>query len=193
MKMVVEQVRRSLQQDCYLPALALALTIPDACGKIAFPKLTKSKERYIHWYNQWALDKFADHQGFGDDKEPVRPYFNADMCYKLRCEFLHANSTFIKPTPFENQNEPIDDYDFELTINGSNSYGITTWVGSETSQQPSMRRYRVRIDIATLCNSLCTAADQFLQTLDDDGVSFSNTVSVVDIKKELQSLGLTED
>ena len=43
---LADEVRKTLQAECYGAALALALTIPDAYGQIAFRK-RKSREK-IH-------------------------------------------------------------------------------------------------------------------------------------------------
>lgn len=44
---LADEVRKTLQAECYGAALALSLTIPDAYGQIAFPEEKKSREK-IH-------------------------------------------------------------------------------------------------------------------------------------------------
>lgn len=46
---IVEDVRRALSAGAYISALALALTIPDICGKVLYPK-EESGSRYRKWY-----------------------------------------------------------------------------------------------------------------------------------------------
>ena len=33
----INSIRRAIECECYLPALALALTLPDICGQIEYP------------------------------------------------------------------------------------------------------------------------------------------------------------
>ena len=40
------------ENGAYYSALALALTVPDICGKIQYEH-GKDKDRYIRWYNEW--------------------------------------------------------------------------------------------------------------------------------------------
>lgn len=42
MKEKVLQIRKALEAEIYLPALALALTLPDICGQIEYPKIIQS-------------------------------------------------------------------------------------------------------------------------------------------------------
>ena len=37
----INAIRVALEKECYLPALALALTLPDICGQIEYPELIR--------------------------------------------------------------------------------------------------------------------------------------------------------
>ena len=81
---LADEVRKTLQAECYGAALALALTIPDAYGQIAFPEEKKVGKRYMDWYRQYCGYALSSRMG----KDPM-PAFDALACYKLRCELLH--------------------------------------------------------------------------------------------------------
>ena len=81
---LADEVRKTLQAECYGAALALSLTIPDAYGQIAFPEEKKVGKRYMDWYRQYCGYALSSRMG----KDPM-PAFDALACYKLRCELLH--------------------------------------------------------------------------------------------------------
>ena len=52
---LIKEIMSSLDHKNYLSALALTLTIPDICGKIAYPKITGEGavgKRKAKWYNE---------------------------------------------------------------------------------------------------------------------------------------------
>lgn len=48
---ILEDIEKSLASQNYYAALALALIIPDVCGKAKYPHCDSSKFRYIAWYD----------------------------------------------------------------------------------------------------------------------------------------------
>lgn len=51
LELIINDVEKSLDKDCLFSALALALTIPDVCGKISYPS-KKPSDRYINWFDE---------------------------------------------------------------------------------------------------------------------------------------------
>ena len=49
---LVEDIERAIEHECYFSALALALTLPDICGKAEYPEL-KVGERYKKWCQKY--------------------------------------------------------------------------------------------------------------------------------------------
>ena len=68
---LADEVRKTLQAECYGAALALALTIPDAYGQIAFPEEKKVGKRYMDWYRQYC--GYALSSRMGKDPMPALP------------------------------------------------------------------------------------------------------------------------
>ena len=52
----VNDIKRSLSNRLYYPALSLALTLPDICGSVEFPN-KQIHERYIRWYDVYIGDE----------------------------------------------------------------------------------------------------------------------------------------
>lgn len=46
-------IEKCLNSGIYMPALGMALTIPDICGRIVYPKCKVSKFCYIAWYDEF--------------------------------------------------------------------------------------------------------------------------------------------
>ncbi len=72
---LLDVVKTELSAKHLIPALFIALTIPDiCCGK------NTPKEKYIEWYDTWVV--------CGDPK----PIITGNDCYNLRCSILHSGS-----------------------------------------------------------------------------------------------------
>ena len=53
---IVSDIRNAIENDCYIAALALALTLPDVCGKAEYPNAGNGK-RYKNWYIIYSVGK----------------------------------------------------------------------------------------------------------------------------------------
>lgn len=93
------QKSRIISRENYLSALSLTLTLPDICGKIAFPEMKKKGRpdvggRYARWYNEYIYPSENPSNLFEIDTSesiPVNP-LNGYAVYKLRCALLHEGS-----------------------------------------------------------------------------------------------------
>ena len=103
----IEEVELNIVDGRWQSALALALTLPDICGGIAFPEIVKHYRdgrvmldrqknptrdvgtQYIRWFDEYAGDHFKLSQS--DEK----PYICGERCWQLRCEYLHQNKGFL--------------------------------------------------------------------------------------------------
>lgn len=47
MNEVIESIEDALDKECWIPALALALTLPDTCGSIEYPEMINNKGRRL--------------------------------------------------------------------------------------------------------------------------------------------------
>ena len=44
---IIKEIEKALDNEMFLSALALTLTLPDICGKAEYPELGNKPERYI--------------------------------------------------------------------------------------------------------------------------------------------------
>ena len=81
---LVEDIERAIEHECYFSALALALTLPDICGKAEYPEL-KVGERYKKWCQKYICPIRSKEDPYSGDM----PYLNEDMIFSL-CNFFAA-------------------------------------------------------------------------------------------------------
>lgn len=166
MKEKVLQIRKALEAEIYLPALALALTLPDICGQIEYPK-NGVRERYIKWFNDWVAHWYADDTGWIENgKKPKNPYFTGEMCYGLRCAYLHSGNSKTR-------------YNFGLIMNSCDSYSY--------SNSDKTKIIGISVDVKLLCKNICDAAEKYYRF--KEGKSFEeHHIKIIDIKKEVDKI-----
>ena len=83
-------IRLSLEYENWYAALTLALTLPDICGKLEFPHKSSSA-RFIHWFNNYLLDKYTKNIAGGSNV-----FLSGQDAYALRCAYLHQGEVNIE-------------------------------------------------------------------------------------------------
>ncbi len=140
----IQEIRNCLNHKCYEGALALALTLPDICGQIAYPD-DKVGKRYEKWFEDYIP---ADYFSTPVPDFEVRT-FDGEMCYQLRCHFFHSGS-------------------IDIAIDEKSQIDVFEMDVSEGEQQLTGYLYRmskkqriIRIEVNYLCNCLCDRAEKF--------------------------------
>ena len=92
----INEIRRALNLELYNCALALALTLPDICGKVEFPNENKNS-RYKSWFRKYAEPLFTGPAIVLPGNEIVDDtIFTNEECWALRCSVLHAGNYDVK-------------------------------------------------------------------------------------------------
>jgi hypothetical protein len=156
----IEEVELNIRDERWQSALALALTLPDICGGIAFPDLVKKYRdgrvmldrqknptrdvgsQYIRWFDEYAAAFFKV------SPEDEAPYICGERCWQLRCEYLHQNKGFLNDSKES-------EIHFHLGIN----CGTSVCQMGQTRSQNGMTD--IRIDIEQFCNRMCQAAKTY--------------------------------
>ena len=154
----IEEVELNIVDGRWQSALALALTLPDICGGIAFPEIVKHYRdgrvmldrqknptrdvgtQYIRWFDEYAGDYFKLSQS--DEK----PYICGERCWQLRCEYLHQNKGFLNDE---------NNIRFHLGLN----CGMSVCQLDSTNVQEN--GIDIRIDIEQFCLRMCKAAKSY--------------------------------
>ena len=79
----IADIKKALDNDCYFSALALALTLPDICGRIKYPDEKSVSKRYKKWFHEYV---------WNGQSENNQIKFDENICYKLRCSLLHEGN-----------------------------------------------------------------------------------------------------
>lgn len=159
LELIVEEVRKQLEADNHLSALMIALTIPDICGKILYPK-DKCGERYRKWFDMYIGDYEQSPFAKEDEKWRDMPYMDGRSCYKLRCSLLHSGSDDIA--------EEINLNEFRLL------FGKSAILGSSAIEQridymtdgsiiEGNKIRKLDVNVNDFCNKIIWAAEAFLR------------------------------
>ena len=151
MEKQIKDINLAIKSGAYLSALALALTIPDICGKNMLvskgEKKPTNKERYIQWCEKYLPELWK----FGVTGEHI---------YRLRCSFLHENTASI-----ENFNICRLTAGFYITLREFTQSGIDS-----NGEKHCLRYERTfDIDISQFCNAICDAARAFCKEFEIAG------------------------
>jgi len=156
----IEEIELNISDERWQSALALALTIPDICGGIAFAELVKKYrdgriildrkkkpardigQQYMKWFDEYAASFFTN-----DNDET--PYICGKRCWQLRCEYLHQNKGF--------DNEEEDEVQFHLGVN----------CGTSVCRSPLEPDSSIRIDIKEFCLRMTQAARNYYTLMKD--------------------------
>jgi hypothetical protein len=78
MKRFTDAIAKAVADENWLAATALALTMPDICGRMEHPK-HGSEKRYKAWWDKYMLDRY-------------RWFLSSGDAYALRCAYVHEGS-----------------------------------------------------------------------------------------------------
>lgn len=140
----LKDIQRAIECECYLSALALTLTLPDICSKVESGE--KGRNSYIFWY-----DKYVKPLHYIKGENAPEHQFNGELCYALRCSFLHSGNY-----EFEQKKEKIN-IEFELHADK---------VLGEPNIHDSYRKMKdgrtiIDLDVYGLCHCICKAVKNF--------------------------------
>ena len=169
---LINDIENALKNNCLRVALGMALTIPDICGQVEFPKLNVG-ERYSKW-----CDKYLKNQGFitnGNSGDKVIP---GDMCYKLRCSYLHSGNLEL------NQRKNDDFPEFHLLMCNKDDRGIYCEPLHKGLQGKDLI---VTIDVRHLTRVICNAAKEYYRLYENKN-DFKNHHIVVEDVEEISNI-----
>lgn len=156
----IEDIKKSLQNNCYYSALALALTLPDICGKVTYPEIKSVGERYIKWFDTYIGNYEQSPLSKEDDNWKDLPYLNGEICYNLRCALLHQGENDL-------QNRNIKSFsldEFTLIIETQNEFEIYC----DSSRKNNDGHKALKIQIRNLCNKIIWSVEAAIKRKEID-------------------------
>ena len=148
----IDDIEFCLEQEHYIAALSLALTLPDICGKAEFTSDETIARRYIKWFNQFMPTYNKPSSPYSDDM----PYLSGEMVYNLRNEFLHSGNPNIKKQQIKNELCKVGKFERLL---GKSFTGDTSMVSYDANLSVVDSGYTVNVYL--LCTRLCRAAKEY--------------------------------
>ena len=182
---LIDEIEIALYNGLTRCALGMALTLPDICGIVEFPQYgNDSYKRYKEWcdkylYNQGFLPSYIidlDHPEIKGEKSRA---ISGDMCYKLRCAYLHSGNLEL------NQRDKDDFPKFELRLTSSEESGI--YVGRDSKNKEDKIIKKV-LDVRYLTRVLCNAAKEYYDNHRDKDKFKNHRIDILDVEKERSAI-----
>ncbi len=142
-KRIVEEINGLLLHGFPYSALGIALTLPDICGNIAYPN-TNVGPHYKKWYDNYVAPKKII------TSEDGHIAIDGEICYKLRCAYLHSGNFNLGSSDGVNRIES-----FTIQYNRDPNLRFIRIANSTNG------KYQMDIDLGVLCWTLCEAATEF--------------------------------
>ncbi len=159
---IIEEVNKALDNDMYIAALSLVLTIPDICGKVEFPEYgdRQNKARYTAWFDK-HIGKYEEDPKDGDRIQC--PHLSGEVIYSLRNSVLHQGTPNINKESIKNENNKIDR--FVLIKEPKNEIDLYSDISSCDPNGHWMYKEGIKrtyhLSIRRLCFLICSAAEVF--------------------------------
>lgn len=149
---ILSEIKAALRHGLYLSALSLALTLPDICGKAAFPSC-RTAERYITWYDTHIGQYDMDNGAPPNTVKSSFPALNGKIVYSLRCSLLHQGTPSISKKKFEITH-------FSLIVQKETD-DFPAYLPEEFGYCRETGKKEMKIHLNVLCWRLCEAAEEY--------------------------------
>lgn len=152
MQHLVVGVRDAVRKECWYPALALALVVPDACAAIERPGTGITGDRYSEWVDRY----FAPYVVAGGI-----PFLTGRELYALRCRFLHQAELWV------NDREPRDPDRARAMFEVLNEFvlyvcELDVVPSRNMTETATSRTTSYSVAVRDLCEWICLAAEAWL-------------------------------
>lgn len=149
---IVCEIRSALSLGLPLSALALALTLPDTCGKAEYPGEANGV-RYKKWCSHYVITDRSDSPYSSD-----MPYLNEEIIYSLRNSLLHQSTPNVEQSKIHESRCKVDK--FELVIS-EHDYATGNLSMVAYGKDMHIVRRELTVYVSHLCHILCGAAEQY--------------------------------
>ena len=166
----IDDIKFCLEQERYLAALSLALTLPDICGRAEF-KSDGTTSRYIKWFNHYMTPYEKPNSPYADDM----PYLSGEVVYNLRNEFLHSGNPNVTKKDIKEKLCQVDK--FKLAI-GKSYTGDTSMVSYGSNM--SVVRSEYTVNVYLFCTRLCRVAREYYLSNKEKFDFFNYNITSID-------------
>lgn len=158
---IIDEVNKALDNNLYLAALSLALTIPDICGKAEF-----SQDGVSDRYKKWFDEHIGQYEEAPYEEGEIKcPHLSGEVIYSLRNSVLHQGTPNIDKDKIHNEDNKIDR--FVLIIEPKNEFDIYSDSSSCSPEgwwmfQKDIKR-SYHMSIRRLCFLICNSAEVYYE------------------------------
>jgi hypothetical protein len=142
MQNFLDATRTAVGTNNWHAALALALTMPDICGRLENPQL-RSEARFTDWFDRFLLKRYQAQ--LGPDRR-LHTFLCAADCYALRCAYLHQGEFGIDD---QRAQQALDSFRFTMPPQGGGMAHMNQYRGA----------LQLQIDI--FCEHVCSAVEEW--------------------------------
>ena len=178
---IVDDIRAALDHDLYFVALSTALTLPDVCGKVEYPNETRSKKRYIDWYNK-EIGYYEKNPSQTSEEE--MPYLSGNVIYSLRCSLLHEGNPNVDNVQLTRKNASLPIDHFVLKVEKKKDFDIYS-DSSGISDIFGQHRREYTMSIRRVCLIMCCVAEKYYK---DNKEKFQFNYEILDWDKATEHL-----
>lgn len=170
-KNFVDDIKRAKAHKLYLSALALALTLPDICGKREYYGTSNMncQDMYIKWFDKWIYKYIeipkSKNEDFNNYEKLLK--FDGNVCYALRCAFLHSGN---KLDYYDQNGIKIDR--FELCVSDS-EWQFGDGHGCQISDGEIVETHR-RFNVSNLLDCFILGTEDYIKQKGDSSELFGN-------------------
>lgn len=147
----INDIRKSLENECYFSALSLALMMPDICGMAEYPN-TEVGERYIKWCDNFLCPYLYEEN---DNKG-----LSGESLYGLRNVYLHQGSVKIDSEKMKDKDNRIDKF---ILVVGKNQIMNEFNIVLSSKKGDTLHRAEV-INVSYLCLAICDCVQHYYDT-----------------------------
>lgn len=183
---IIKEINQCMDCDCLLAGLALALTLPDICGKAEYPSF-KVGERYTRWYDENVGITEKPPKSAQSDTE--MPYLSGEIVYSLRCQFLHQGTPNIEIERIKEDACKIDDFTLLLQKKNSldiysDSAAVFSCGADPDGKNPTHQLRSYEVNVRRLCMILCACAEGYYKENADKFNFFQYEIVDADEREE---------
>ncbi len=147
----IDEAEMCLENEWFIAALTLALTLPDICGKAEYPDETVTA-RYIQWFNTYVKQYDKPKSKLSEDM----PYLSGEVVYNLRNNFLHAGNPNIEKEKVKEEVCQIDRFHLNTKTSLLDDTSIVAY-----TKELVVKKREYSVNLWLLCKRLCKAAKEY--------------------------------
>ena len=153
---IIADINKALDNEAYLSALTLVLTIPDICGKAKYPKEKSGKKRYLLWYDEFV----GTYEKPSIDIHDIQfPYLSGEVIYSLRNMMLHQGTPNIEKEKIEEECNRIDH--FIIRIEKKKEFNLYVDAAHIYDDFSNNNRIEYAVNVRRLCMIITLSAKNY--------------------------------